>query len=50
MRPWMRLGRTPGAQTWQLFGHKVASVDAIPAPLRVRLEQDYPGWLRDPGI
>lgn len=49
-RPWMRLGRTPGAQTWQLFGHKVASVDAIPGPLRDRLERDHPGWLWNPGI
>jgi hypothetical protein len=39
-----------GAQTWQLFGHKVASVDAIPEPLRDRLERDHPGWLRNPGI
>jgi hypothetical protein len=39
-----------GAQTWQLFGHKVASVDAIPEPLRDRLERDHPDWLRNPGI
>ena len=49
-RPWMRFGKTPGAQTWQLFGHKVASIDAIPAALRARFEKDYPGWLKDPGI
>lgn len=48
--PWMRMGKTPGAMNWQLFGHKVASVDAIAAPLRARLEKDYPGWLKDPGI
>jgi hypothetical protein len=49
-RPWMRFGKTNVAQTWQLFGHKVASIDAIPTPLRARLEKDYPGWLADPGI
>lgn len=48
--PWMRMGRMPGWQSWQLYGHKVASVDAIPAPLRARFEKDYPGWLRNPGI
>lgn len=49
-RPWMRFGKATVAQTWQLFGHKVASVDAIPAPLQARFEKDYPGWLANPGI
>jgi len=48
--PWMRLGKTPGAMNWQLFGHKVASSDAIQPALRARLDKDYPGWLKDPGI
>lgn len=48
--PWMRMGRIPGTQSWQLHGHKVASLDAIPAPLRARFEKDYPGWLQSPGI
>lgn len=49
-RPWMRFGRANVAQTWQLFGHKVAGLDAVPAPLRARLDRDYPGWLASPGI
>jgi hypothetical protein len=49
-RPWMRFGKARVSQTWQLFGHKVASLDAIPAALRARFEKDYPGWLEKPGI
>jgi hypothetical protein len=49
-RPWMRFGRANVSQTWQLFGHKVASLDAIPQALRARFEKDYPGWLEKPGI
>jgi len=49
-RPWMRFGKSNVAQTWQLFGHKIASLDALPAPLRARFEKDYPGWLAEPGI
>jgi hypothetical protein len=48
--PWMRMGRVPGAQSWQLYGHKVQDISAIPASLRARFEKDYPGWLEKPGI
>ena len=48
--PWMRMGRVAGAQSWQLYGHKVRDVSAIPAELRARFERDYPGWLEKPGI
>ena len=48
--PWMRMGRVPGSQSWQLYGHKVKDISAIPAPLRARYEKDYPGWLEKPGI
>jgi hypothetical protein len=48
--PWMRMGRAPGWQSWQLYGHKVAGIDALPPALRARFEKDYPGWLANPGI
>ena len=48
--PWMRMGRTTGSMVWQLYGHKVKSIDAIQPNLRARLEKDYPGWLENPGI
>jgi len=48
--PWMRMGRTPGSQAWQLYGHKVKDIGAIPTELRARFEKDYPGWLEKPGI
>ena len=48
--PWMRMGRTPGSQAWQLYGQKVKDISALPAALRARYEKDYPGWLEKPGI
>lgn len=48
--PWMRMGRTPGVQSWQLYGQKVKDIAAIPPELRARFEKDCPGWLERPGI
>ena len=48
--PWMKMGQESGLTTWQLLGTKVNSSDNIPDRLRRRLDADYPGWLKEPGV
>jgi hypothetical protein len=48
--PWMKMGRDPGATTWQLLGTKVRNPDDMPVRLRRRLDADHPGWLENPGV
>ena len=43
-RPWMAMGDTPGTMSMRLNGVKLRTHDGVPAPLRVRIEKDHPGF------
>jgi hypothetical protein len=46
-RPFMKMGDTPGVISWRMFGSKVATIDEVPAALRKRVLDEYPGFLTD---
>ena len=44
-RDWMNMGERPGHLIWHAAGLKLASIDALPAGYRRRLEAEYPDKL-----
>jgi hypothetical protein len=44
-RPFMRMGATPGAISWRIFGTKAPTIDQVPPALRARVLREYPDFL-----
>ena len=48
--PWMGMPPDAGYVLSEIIGRKIAGPEAIPAPLRERIERDHPGFLAKPDL